>query len=92
VRTLVLSGNGFEDDGEDLLIELVSELSGPTASASLSEPGSVRQLARRVAALRHPLGIVARFKRRATRVVLRSSAVRFDGRVKLRLRVVPARR
>ena len=40
-----------------------------------------------------PLGITARFRRRQEpRVVLRSDDVRFDGRVKLRLRVLRARR
>jgi hypothetical protein len=51
----------------------------------------VRRLARRVAALKRPLGIEARFGRRERRVVLRSNQVRFDGRVKLRLRVTRAR-
>jgi hypothetical protein len=95
---LVLSGNGFAG-GPGFLIELIeSELSaGPAAGrtdarAAQSAPGTVRRLARRVAALRRPLGIVARFGRGERRVVLRAREVRFDGRVKLRLRVTRARR
>ncbi|MGH2845166.1 MAG: hypothetical protein ACRDL0_03945, partial [Thermoleophilaceae bacterium] len=56
-------------------------------------PRTVRQLARRVAAIERPLGITARFRRRARpRVVLRSDDVRFAGRAKVRLRVLRARR
>jgi hypothetical protein len=93
LRTLVIEGNGFPDDEEDILLELVGELTGePGALASAAEPRSAKQLARQVAALHRPLGLVARFRRREPRLVLRSSEVRFDGRARIRLRVVPARR
>jgi hypothetical protein len=98
-RTLSLSGNGFSSD-VDLFLELIEiGLAGPSATShrtaarsSQSGARTVRRLARRVAALRRPLGIVARFGRRDPEVVLRSREVRFDGRVKLRLRVRRARR
>jgi hypothetical protein len=61
-------------------------------SAQSPHPRSVRRLARRIAAMRRPLGIEARFGRRDPDMVLRSDDVRFDGRVKLRLRVSRARR
>ena len=100
-RTLVLSGNGFAAEG-GLFIELIeAELAGrrarargpgpPPARSAQSRRRTVRRLARRVAGLRRPLGIVARFRSRERRVVLRSDDVRFDGRVELRLRVSPAR-
>ena len=91
-RTLVLAGNGFELDEEFFIELIVGELANEASSAQ-SGPRTVRRLARRVAALRRPLGITARFRRREEpRVVLRSDDVRFDGRVKLRLRVVRAGR
>jgi hypothetical protein len=95
-RTLVLAGNGFAAEPA-LVIELIEgELaaggSGARAAAAQRQPNTVRRLARRIAGLRRPLGIVARFGRRERRVVLRSDDVRFDGRVKLRLRVARARR
>jgi hypothetical protein len=65
---------------------------GQPAAWRTAGPRTVRRLARRVAALRRPLGIVARFGRRDPEVVLRSRDVRFDGRVKLRLQVPRARR
>jgi hypothetical protein len=90
-RTLVLAGNGFELD-EAFFIELIAGELANEASSAQSGARTVRRLARRVAALRRPLGITARFRRREEpRVVLRSDDVRFDGRVKLRLRVVRAR-
>ena len=62
------------------------------ARSARAAPRTVRRLARRLARMRRPLGIVAGFARRERRVVLRSDEVRFDGRVKLRLRVSRARR
>ena len=92
-RTLVLAGNGFEIDDGFLIELLIGEFAGGPARAAQAGPRSVRALARRVAALERPLGITARFRRRQEpRVVLRSEDVRFDGRVKLRLRVLRARR
>jgi len=93
VRTLVIEGNGFPADEEDILLELVGELTGDSgARASAAEPRSAKQLARQVAAVHRPLGIAAHFRRRDSRVVLSSTEVRFDGRARVRLRVVPARR
>jgi hypothetical protein len=103
MRTLVLTGNGFASE-EAFFIELIAgELAaagaraartGPAreAAAAQTGPRTVRRLARRVRAIRRPLGIAARFGRRDRRVVLRSREVRFDGRVELRLRVSAARR
>jgi hypothetical protein len=93
-RTLVIEGNGFpENDEGDLLLELVGGLTGDgTAHASSAEARTVVQLARKVASLRRPLGIVARFRHREPRVVLRSSDVRYAGRARVKLQVVRARR
>jgi hypothetical protein len=93
-RTLIIEGNGFPQDGEgDLFLELVGGLTGKgQAHASATEPRTVSQLARVVASLRRPLGITARFRHRQPRVVLRSNDVRYDGRAKVTLRVVPAHR
>jgi hypothetical protein len=93
-RTVVLAGNGFSGDPGFILIELLAAELGARragAAAAQSQPASVRRLARRVRAIRRPLGIEARFSRRDRRVVLRSDDVRFDGRVKVRLRVSRAR-
>jgi hypothetical protein len=92
-RSLVIEGNGFPEDEDEVLLELVDELTGDAgARASAAEPRTATQLARQVAALHRPLGIAAHFRRREPRVVLRSSEVRFDGRARVRLQVVPARR
>ena len=96
-RTLVIEGNGFPDEDEgDLLLELVGGLSdtggSTTAHAARAEPRSPKSLARAVAALHRPLGITAHFRHRDPRVVLRSTDVRFDGRAKVSLQVVRARR
>jgi hypothetical protein len=103
-RNLVLAGNGFAEE-EGFVIELIEGemrgsggLAGTRSGASApgrfaqSAPPTLRRLARRIAALRRPLGIEARFGRDEPRVVLRSDDVRFDGRVKVRLRVSRARR
>jgi hypothetical protein len=106
-RTLVLSGNGFPEDSGFVIELIEGELggssglgrartraarAGPTpARSAQSQPRTVRRLARRIAALRRPLGIEARFGREDRKVVLRSDDVRFDGRLKVRLRVLRAR-
>jgi hypothetical protein len=106
--TLVLSGNGFAAEPGLVIEIIEEELAvGATpgrargaaaggtrrrAHSARSAPRTVRRLARRIARMRRPLGIVARFGRAERRVVLRSDDVRFDGRVKLRLRVSRARR
>jgi hypothetical protein len=96
-RTLVIEGNGFPDEDEgEFVLDLVGGLSdtggSTTAHAAAAEPRSAKSLARAVAALRRPLGIVAHFRHRDPRVVLRSTDVRFDGRAKVSLQVVRARR
>jgi hypothetical protein len=91
-RTLVIEGNGFADQNEDILLELGQGLTGGGAHTAAAEPGTPKKLARLVAALHRPLGIAARFRHREPRVVLRSDEVRFDGRAKVRLRVGRARR
>ena len=106
--TLALSGNGFAGEPGLVIELIEGELAGGRGSirargaaagvssargaAAGAVPRTVRRLARRIARVRRPLGIVARFGRRERRVVLRSDDVRFDGRVKLRLRVSRARR
>jgi hypothetical protein len=101
-RTLVIEGNGFPDESDDLLLQLGSGLTGgraagPAAHASgvrtaAAEPRTPKSLARALAAYHRPLGIVAHFRHRHARVVLRSSDVRFDGQARVSLRVVRARR
>jgi hypothetical protein len=92
-RTLVLKGNGFDSGEEDLTDTLLEALIGEDGSSGGGgEPRSVRQLAAAVAAIHRPLGIAARFRHREPRVVLRSDDVRYDGEVRLRLRVVRAPR
>ena len=98
-RTLVLEGNGFGNEF-DFLIELIAgELNGPVtakgaqARSAQTGPRTVSRLARRLKRMRRPLGITARFRKRdEPKVVLRSNDVRFDGRVKVSLRVRRARR
>ena len=90
-RTLVLKGNGFEVNEDDLLFELFDALTGDGGSgADTPEPRTVRQLAKAVAAIHRKLGIAVRFKHREERVVFESDDVRYDGQVRLRLRVVRA--
>jgi hypothetical protein len=91
-RTLVIEGNGFADQNDDILLELGNGLTGEGAQSAAAEPRTPKQLARAVAALHRPLGIAARFRHRQPRVVLRSDEVRFDGRAKVRMQVGPARR
>ena len=97
-RTLVIEGNGFPDESEEgeLLLELFGALidtgGSTTAHAAAAEPRSPKSLARAVAALHRSLGIVAHFRHRDPRVVLRSNDVRFDGRARVSLQVVRARR
>jgi hypothetical protein len=92
-RTLILEGNGFPAEEDEVLLELVEGLSGAGgAHAAAAEPRSAKQLAAAVAALHRPLGITAHLRHRDARVVLRSDRVRFDGRARVRLQVDPARR
>jgi hypothetical protein len=95
-RSVVIEGNGSQGGEEEVIIEIVDGLSrgsraartAPDAQAARAEPDSVRGLARQVAALAGAQGITARFKGRKPRVVLRSDRVRFDGRVKVSVRVL----
>jgi hypothetical protein len=84
--TLRSGGGGFSEAA--LIDELIAVLEGEPGGGS-SEPRSVRQLARRIRALRTVPGIYARFDRRPARLVRRSSDVSYEGRVRLRLRVTP---
>jgi hypothetical protein len=92
-HTLVLKGNGFDVNEDDVLFALFEALTGGDGSGSDSpEPRTVRQLAKAVAEVHRKLGIAARFKHRGERVVLESDDVRYDGQVRLRLRVARAHR
>ena len=97
-RTLVIEGNGLPDQNDEILLELVAGLARAGGSPSLSahaaaaEPRTPKALARAIAALHRPLGIAAHFRHRRLRVVLRSNDVRFDGRARVSLQVVRARR
>jgi hypothetical protein len=93
VRTLVVSGNGGVPSLED---ELISELFDVLViefddGGGAGEPHSLRQLAAAVRDLRNPLGISARLKGRQRQLVHRSDELSFEGRVRLRLRVMRAR-
>jgi hypothetical protein len=92
---VVLAGNGLPAEEEELVVELVEGLSrgqGSPARSAQAEPRTLEELARQIAAIRRPLGVVARFRHRPPRMVLRSNDVRFDGRVRVRLRVLGPRR
>jgi hypothetical protein len=92
-RKLMIEGNGVPDPDEEGLIDLIDGLLFDLdLGAGGREPRTPRQLARSIAALRRPLGITTRFRHRDPRVVLRSSEVRFEGRVPVSVRVVRARR
>jgi len=90
-RTLVVKGNGFPAEDEELQLDLAKTGEGGT-EASAAAARTLAQLQRAVAALHHPLGIEARFRRREPRVVLRSTEVRYEGSARVKLRVVRARR
>jgi hypothetical protein len=90
----VLKGNGFDADENDALFALFDAVGGESGDTSgdSPEPRTVRQLAKAVAAVHRRVGIAARFRHREERVVLESDDVRYDGQVRLRLRVGPAHR
>jgi hypothetical protein len=89
-HTLVLQGNGLASQ-EDLEEALFEALLGGGSGGRDAQPRSARQLAAAVAAIHRKLGIEARFRHRQPRVVVPSSDVRYDGKVRVRLRVVRAR-
>jgi hypothetical protein len=99
-HSLVIEGNGFSSGGGEIVFDVVEELSRGWSKATTdqpprtaqSEPGSVRELALELAALATPQGITAHFRGRPPRLVLRSDEVRFDGRAKLRVRVLKPKR
>ena len=86
------SGGGFSED--ELIVELIGLLEGDVGGGGGSaEPRTVRQLARRIRLFRQTIGIEARFKRRRPQLVHRSREVSYEGRVRMRVRVMrPARR
>jgi hypothetical protein len=86
--TLRGGGGGFSE--EQLIEELIAMLEGQLDGGDgPSEPTTVRELARRVRALRRVPGIYARFDRRPPRLARRSGEVSYEGRVRLGLRVTP---
>jgi hypothetical protein len=89
--TISGGGGGFSEQAlvEELIAVLDDELGGGGGAGS--EPRTVRQLARRIHALRRVPGIYARFDRRPSRLVRRSGDVSYQGRVRLRVRVTPRR-
>jgi len=92
-RTLVLKGNAFDINEEDLLFLFFEELLGePGGGSNRPEPRTVRQLAKAVAEVHRKVGIAARFKHRDDRIVLESDDVAYEGQAKVKLRVVRAHR
>jgi hypothetical protein len=87
---LTLSGGRGGGSEEALIEELIALFEGEAGGGS--EPHTVRQLARRIHALRHVPGIYARFGKRPSRLVRRSHGASFEGRVRLGLRVRPRAR
>jgi hypothetical protein len=91
-KTLTLRGNSSDGAFEDeLVLELLGGLTGSREARASAEPRSPRELAERVRALHQPRGIEARFRGRPPRLVHRSGDVSFEGRARLRLRVLRAR-
>jgi hypothetical protein len=91
-RTLVLEGNGLASPEDEIIDVFDDLLFGGYSPSGGREPRTPRQLARAIAGLRRPLGIEAHFRHRDPRVVLRSNDVRFEGRVRVSVRVARARR
>ena len=83
------SGGGGISDAE-LIEEFLLIISGGGGPGS--EPSTVPQLARRIRALHRDVGIQARWNRGEPRLVRRSDAASYEGRVRLRVRVMPRRR
>jgi hypothetical protein len=88
---VTLAGTGGSASAEDtFVLEFASEFSGLFGGPS--EPRTLRELAKRVAALRQDMGITARIRRGKERLIHRSDSVSFEGRLRLRVRVARARR
>jgi hypothetical protein len=89
VHRLTLRGTADGFSGAALVEEIVALLEGELGPGGApAEPRTVRQLGRRLRSLRRAPGIQARWDRRARRLVRRSSEVSYEGRVRLRLRVI----
>jgi hypothetical protein len=89
--TLRGTGSGFGD--AELVDELIAMLEGALGpGGGPSEPRTVGQLARRLNSFRRAPGIQARFDRGRRRLVRRSAQVSYEGRVQLRVRVMPRAR
>jgi hypothetical protein len=89
VHRLTLRGSdrGFSDDA--LVEEIIAMLDGEIGPGGVpAEPRTVRQLGRRLRGLRRTPGIQARWDRRDRRLVRRSTEVSYEGRVRLRVRVI----
>jgi hypothetical protein len=90
---LTLRGTSGGFSGQGLIDELIGILEGVFGPGGVpSEPRTVRQLARQLRSLRRTAGIQARFDRRPPRFVLRSNRVAYEGRVRVRVRVMPRAR
>ena len=86
--TLRGTGSGFAD--EELIEEIIAMLEGTLGPDGIpTEPRNVRQLARRIRSFKRTPGITARFDRRKRRLALRSTRVSYEGRVRMRVRVMP---
>jgi hypothetical protein len=93
MHTLVIRGNGDAPSFED---ELFEQLFGTIIEfvdfgEESDEPKSVRELAAAVSDVEEPRGIEARIKGHEPQLVHRSDKISFEGRVRLSLRVMPAR-
>jgi hypothetical protein len=86
---LVLAGSGRPPQDLDVSLPLAAVLTefGSELEAG-DEPHTVQELAEEVGALHSDVGVVARFRHRAPRLVLRSRDVRFNGQAFVSLRVV----
>jgi hypothetical protein len=90
MHRLTLRGTSGGSSEEELILELIEMLEGAIGpGGGPSEPRTVRQLASRIRAFRRKPGIQARFDRRPPRLVRPSTRVSYEGRVRLRLRVMP---
>jgi hypothetical protein len=90
---LTLRGGGGAGSEEELIREIIAMLEGDLGGGGgTSEPSTVRQLARRIRELRRVPGIYARWDRGRSRLVRRAGEVSYEGRARLRVRVMPRAR